>query len=98
LFRCKRTTSFSASNNLWLFYLWFFYLTIEQTPPQEGNVIQVTLNEPSLHQKGAYVALKLSYMYKPDLGFGALHEVLDGRNEAINNFYSQVCHDYSSEA
>jgi hypothetical protein len=37
------------------------------------------------------VALKLRYMYKPDLGFGALHEVLDGRNEAINNFYSQVC-------
>lgn len=60
------------------------------TAIQEGNAIEVTLNEPSLHQKGAYVALKLHYMYKPDLGFGALHEVLDGRNEAINNFYSHV--------
>lgn len=44
----------------------------------------------SAHQKGGHVRLTLRYLFKPDMGFGALHEVMEGRNELINNFYSQV--------
>ena len=44
-----------------------------------------------MHRKGGHVPLTLRYQFKPDMGFGCLHEVMEGKNEAINNFYSQVC-------
>lgn len=57
---------------------------------RNGSRIDVTLNESSLHTKGQAESLTLHYEYKPELGHAPIHEVMQGRNEAINDFYSRI--------
>ncbi|WVQ99903.1 hypothetical protein IAU59_007046 [Kwoniella sp. CBS 9459] len=48
------------------------------------NDITLVLNE---ERKGSTVPLHFAFKYKPDMGYAPIHEVVDGRNKKIKDFY-----------
>nr|ODN98836.1 hypothetical protein L204_02800 [Cryptococcus depauperatus CBS 7855] len=48
------------------------------------NIISLTLNE---ERKGVSVPLYFSFVYHPEQGYAPIHEVLQGRNKSIKEFY-----------
>ncbi|ORZ20354.1 fatty acid synthase [Absidia repens] len=49
-----------------------------------GANIDVTLYEK---RDADYVPLKLHFLYKPEFGYAPIHEIMDGRNNRIKEFY-----------
>ncbi|CAO3634037.1 unnamed protein product [Cunninghamella blakesleeana] len=49
-----------------------------------GTTIDVTLYEK---REQDFVPLKLQFLYKPELGYAPIHEVMEGRNDRIKEFY-----------
>ncbi|KAG2217921.1 hypothetical protein INT45_012584 [Circinella minor] len=52
-----------------------------------GSTIKVILFEKRADE---YVPLSLSYEYKPELGYAPIHEVMEGRNDRIKDFYYKL--------
>ncbi len=63
------------------------FKAIEITKSPESAQIQVTLFEERL---GEAVPLHFFFTYRPDQPFASIHEVMDGRNDRIKQFYWQL--------
>ena len=50
----------------------------------KDNKITLTLNE---ERRGVSVPLTLNFLYKPEMGYAPIHEVTEGRNKSIKDFY-----------
>ena len=46
--------------------------------------ITLVMNE---ERRGVSVPLHLNFLYKPEMGFAPIHEIVEGRNTAIKDFY-----------
>jgi len=60
------------------------FKALEVEYDDESNLIDVTLYE---ERKGVSVPLSLHFEYKPSQGFAPIHELSDGRNKRIKEFY-----------
>lgn len=66
---------------------------------ESSSQISLTLNHvkpPSLTTPAKMIPLEFIYQYIPELGIACIHEVLDGRNQRIKNFYAQLWFDPKS--
>ncbi|KAI7904710.1 fatty acid synthase [Cokeromyces recurvatus] len=52
-----------------------------------GNMIHVTLFEK---REENMIPLSLQFEYKPELGYAPIHEIMEGRNERIKEFYYKL--------
>ncbi|KAL9936912.1 hypothetical protein V8E36_004147 [Tilletia maclaganii] len=63
------------------------FVAVHMSKEPTSKLIKVTINE---ELRGDVVPLVLEYEYRPDQPFAPIHEILDGRNERIRGFYSQL--------
>ncbi|KAL9936953.1 hypothetical protein V8E36_004188 [Tilletia maclaganii] len=63
------------------------FVAVHMSKEPTSKLIKVIINE---ELRGEAVPLVLEYEYRPDQPFAPIHEILDGRNERIRGFYSQL--------
>ncbi|EJD06870.1 fatty acid synthase [Fomitiporia mediterranea MF3/22] len=60
------------------------FKAVEVTYDSAAKAINVTMFED---RRDVAVPLRLIFNYRPDMGFAPIHEVVDGRNQRIKEFY-----------
>ena len=60
------------------------FKALELTYNASSRQITLVMNE---ERRGVSVPLHFRFLYKPDQGFAPIHEVVEGRNKAIKDFY-----------
>ncbi|KAL7423454.1 hypothetical protein Q5752_001034 [Cryptotrichosporon argae] len=60
------------------------FLAVELSYDAASRKISLVLNE---ERRGVSVPLTFAFLYKPEQGYAPIHEVVDGRNRAIKDFY-----------
>jgi fatty acid synthase subunit beta len=60
------------------------FKALELTYDSSSRNISLVMNE---ERRGVSVPLKFRFVYKPDQGYAPIHEVVEGRNKAIKDFY-----------
>ena len=63
------------------------FKAVEVVKALESNKINVSVFEERL---GESVPLQLQFVYRPDQPFASIHEVMEGRNDRIKQFYWQL--------
>lgn len=60
---------------------------------RQESILVVRVNHPkpaTADSPAAVVPLELYYRYNPKQGYAPIHEVMDGKNERIKDFYAQL--------
>ncbi len=60
------------------------FLAMELAFDKSSRAIRLVINE---ERKGSSLPLTFNFRYRPDQGFAPIHEVVDGRNRTIKEFY-----------
>ncbi|KAI8987783.1 fatty acid synthase [Mycotypha africana] len=60
----------------------------------EGDRISMTLLEQC---KGHTLPLRFEYLYKPEIGYAPIHEIMDGRNLRIKQFYFKLWYGFDND-
>ncbi|OCF76033.1 fatty acid synthase subunit beta [Kwoniella mangroviensis CBS 8886] len=60
------------------------FKAVELSFNSSTNDLTLVLNE---ERRGAVVPLHFAFKYKPDMGYAPIHEIVDGRNKKIKDFY-----------
>jgi len=63
--------------------------------PEDFNAVELSFDSASRQisldlneeRRGSSVPLHFSFLYKPEMGYAPIHEVVDGRNSRIKDFY-----------
>ncbi|KAK0531483.1 fatty acid synthase alpha subunit Lsd1 [Tilletia horrida] len=63
------------------------FVAVELRKEPGSKTISVTMSE---ERRGESIPLALEFVYRPDQPFAPIHEVMEGRNDRIQSFYSQL--------
>ncbi|CAD6952845.1 unnamed protein product, partial [Tilletia caries] len=63
------------------------FVAVRMTKDPSSKVIKATISE---ERRGESVPLELEYIYRPDQPFAPIHESMEGRNDRVRAFYSQL--------
>ncbi|KAK0543649.1 hypothetical protein OC845_006016 [Tilletia horrida] len=63
------------------------FVAVHLSKARESKVISMIVSE---ERRGESIPLQLEYLYRPDQPFAPIHEIMEGRNDRIKAFYSQL--------
>ncbi|CAD6892303.1 unnamed protein product, partial [Tilletia caries] len=63
------------------------FAAVRMSKDPSSKMIKATISE---ERRGESVPLELEYIYRPDQPFAPIHESMEGRNDRVRAFYSQL--------